>query len=61
MGVFPEPSVTAFRRHKTLKGLLVRARSTNNNNYDERVVFGVKSPDVECVNLWLIVIVFIPM
>ena len=47
--VFPEPPVTAFRRCKNLKDLLVRARLTNNNN-----------PDVKCVNLCLKVIVSIP-
>ena len=30
--VFPEPPVTAFRRCKNLKDMLVRARLTKNNN-----------------------------
>ena len=30
--VFPEPPVTAFRRCKNLKDMLVRARLTNDNN-----------------------------
>ena len=34
--VFPEPPVTAFRRCKNLKDLLVRARLATNNNCDER-------------------------
>ena len=34
--VFPEPQVTAFRRCKNLKDILVRARLTNNNNCDNR-------------------------
>ena len=34
--VFPEPPVTAFRRCKYLKDILVRARLTNNNNCDTR-------------------------
>ena len=34
--MFPEPSVTAFRRCKNLKDLLVRARLATNNNCNER-------------------------
>ena len=34
--VFPEPPVTAFRRCKNLKDLLVRARLATNKNCDER-------------------------
>ena len=35
-GLFPEPPVTAFRRCKKLKDILVRARLTNNNNCDTK-------------------------
>ena len=55
--VFPEPPVTAFRRFKNLKGLLVRARLAT--TVMKGVVLVVKSPDVKCVNL-LKVIVSIP-
>ena len=34
--VFPEPPVTAFRRYKSLKDIVVRARLTNHNNCDTR-------------------------
>ena len=34
--VFPEPPVTAYRRCKNLKDIIVRARLTNNNNCDTR-------------------------
>ena len=34
--VFPEPPVTAFRRCRNLKNMLVKARLTNNNNLNER-------------------------
>ena len=34
--VFTEPSVTAFRRCKNLKDILVRARLTNNSSCDKR-------------------------
>ena len=34
--IFPEPLVTAFRRHKNLNDLLVKAGLTNNNNCDKR-------------------------
>ena len=33
---FPEPPVTAFRRCKNLKDIIVRARLTNNNNCNTR-------------------------
>ena len=56
--VFPEPPVIAFRRFKTLKGLLVRARLAT--TVMKGVVLVVKSPDVKCVNLCLKVIVSIP-
>ena len=34
--LFPKPSVTAFRRCKNLKDILVRARLTDNNNCHPR-------------------------
>ena len=34
--VFPEPLVTAFRRYKNLKDIVVRARLINHNNCDTR-------------------------
>ena len=58
--VFPEPPVTAFRRCKNVKDILVRARLTNNKTVIQGFVLVVKSPDSKCVYLCLIVIVSIP-
>lgn len=53
--IFPEPLVTAFRRFKNLKGMLVRARLTDDKKMQGCYLF-VKCLDVECANIRLILI-----